>query len=272
MAAASFLKDSATCASSGLHPEEDAAHQAVENHETIFKFYVAIINPSTGCPMLHLKQYGDYTSTDLRACINHYESTADTCCVLYAPLSLRAFHYRVHFGFLSNKTRVVLHDTRHQTYVFVTVENVDHRAGEAGAAATMESIMKSVQHQEGYGTLGSDLLQAQSKTNPAQVGYFFNQPITHHRQKYGGQVSIITSKVMTQREWTKRLKAEKAGYDCQRRLLNEEVRRQASTGGCPPRHCAPDKTSVTTVSHTPTIMILSPDFNLRPRGLSNGRA
>lgn len=52
------------------------------------------------------------------------------------------------FGFLSNKTRVVLHDTRNQTYLFVLVENLRRR--NFTEENTVDSIMRSVQHQEGY--------------------------------------------------------------------------------------------------------------------------
>ena len=76
---AGFIKDSSTCVSGGSN-EEDAAYAALQSHETIFKFYVATISRSTGGPMLHLKQHGDFTPTDVRACINHYESAADVCC------------------------------------------------------------------------------------------------------------------------------------------------------------------------------------------------
>jgi hypothetical protein len=98
---------------------EETATDALRNMENLERNYIAIISPNTMSPMLHLKKYGDCTLVDPRACIHHYECSADMACILYAYVSMRYFHYMVHSGYISNKTRVVLHDTFYDTFVFV---------------------------------------------------------------------------------------------------------------------------------------------------------
>ena len=186
-------------------------------------------------------------------------------CVV-RPISLRGFHYRVHLGFLSNKTRVVLHDTRNHTYMFVVVQNL--RSRRQGNENTVDNIIRNLQHGDsGYGTLGSDLLQLVDKENQNRVGYYFTQPTSQFRRKKGGTGpwAPVTSKVLTQRQWNKRLKAEKAQFDCHRRMFNEERKKRVSLAGCGPRlGCGATEERGSGVPHVPTLMIMSPDFNLIP--------
>ena len=90
------------------------------------------------------------------------------------------------------------------------------------------------------------------------MGYFFSQPTTHFWHKKN-TISIMTSKVITQKEWLKRLQVEKSQHDCQRRLYNEERKKQMTAVGCGTRCCgAALEDGVTGVPHIPTLMIMSP--------------
>ena len=90
------------------------------------------------------------------------------------------------------------------------------------------------------------------------MGYYFSQPTTHFRHKKN-TISIMTSKVITQREWLKRLQVEKSQHDCQRRLYNEERKKQMTAVGCNTRCCgAALEDGLTGVPHIPTLMIMSP--------------
>lgn len=246
-----------------LTPEE-AAYEAVQNFENVHKNYIAIINPNTGRAMLHLKKYGECTLIDPRACIHHYECAADVACILYAPVSVRYFHYMVYSGYLSDKSRVVLNDTKHDTYVFVIVENLNTK--QSGEGNSVEAIIRGVQRQEGTCRAGTDVLQVGT---PDQVGYYFHQPKSFRRVK-SRTINAITQKVMTGKDWAKRVKNEKAQHDCQRRIFNENRKQEITTGyrtglrsgGCAGGGNALDDASV--VFHVPTLMIQSSEFEILP--------
>lgn len=238
-----------------LRPGSHGVHGVQE--ENVHKNYVSIINPNTGRAMLHLKKYGECTLIDPRACIHHYECAADVACILYAPMSLMYFHYMVHSGYVSNKTRVVLNDTKNDTYVFVVAENVNSRASSEGNS--VEAIIRNVQRQEGHCRAGMDVLQVGT---PDQVGYFFHQPASYFRRNKSKTIHTVTSRVMTGKDWAKRLKNEKQQHDCQRRLYNES-RKQDLSAGCRSKNTK-DPEDVNPIFHIPTIMIQSADFDILP--------
>lgn len=258
-----------------LLPNEDCVQDVMQNFKpplaprcsgaspaNIYKNYVAIINPNTGQSMLHLKKYGECTLIDPRACINHYECAADVACILYATVSLRYFHYMVHSGYVSNRTRVVLNDTKNDTYVFMVAENLASRS--AMTSNTVDSLMRTLQQRDGECHIGIDVLQAGDKNN---VGYFFHQQPSYFRKGSKGsdkkKLHAVTSKVMTAKEWAKRLKLEKQHHDCQRRLYNESQKEQSNPNvKLRGLHHNPacDETSV--VTHVPTLIIQSSDFNI----------
>ena len=215
----------------------------------VHKNYVAIINPNTGRAMLNLKKYGECTLIDPRACINHYECAADVACILYAPVSLRYFHYMVHSGYVSNKTRVVLNDTKYDTYVFVIVENIDSQSMRGDNS--VEGILRGVQRQEGRCRIGTDVLQAGT---PEQVGYFFHQPASYFRRSKSRHTSS-TSRVYTGKEWAKRCRLEKQQHDCQRRIFNENRKQDLLVAGCHTKAAgcgAADDPSAVAAFHTAT--------------------
>lgn len=245
---------------------DEVAFEAVQRFENIHKNYVAIINPNTGRAMLNLKKYGECTLIDPRARIRHYECAADVACILYAPVSLRYFHYMVHCGYISNKTRVVLNDTYNDTYVFVIVENLDSRKATEGKS--VEEIIRRVQRQEGQCRVGTDVLQPGDRD---RVGYFFHQPSAYFRKSKGKNLQTLSGKVMTGKEWAKRLKVEKAHHDCQLRAWRDADKdpmltgcqlaalRRAGTAGERAR-----AQGTTPVLHVPILMIQSPKFKIPP--------
>ena len=200
--------------------------------------------------MLNLKKYGECTLIDPRACINHYECAADVACILYAPVSLRYFHYMVHSGYISNKTRVVLNDTKYDTYVFVIVENVDSQS--MRGENSVEGILRGVQRQEGRCRIGTDVLQAGT---PDRVGYFFHQPASYFRRSKSRHTSS-TSRVYTGKEWAKRCRLEKQQHDCQRRIFNENRKQDLLVSGCHVKGAGcgtADEPSTTAAYHTATL-------------------
>lgn len=242
---------------------DDAAFEAVQHFETVHKNYVAIINPNTGRAMLHLKKYGECTLIDPRACIRHYECAADVACILYATVSLPYFHYMVHCGYISNKTRVVLNDTYHDTFVFVVAENFDSR--EAAESHNVEDILSNLQRKGGGCSVGTDVLQAGTDT---EIGYFFHQPTAYFRKR--NKIQSVSHRVMTGKDWAKRLKAEKAAHDCQRRALQEQQKDSLGLlagcrGGASARTAAAKAEPLgAAVLHVPVLIIQSAHFNIKP--------
>lgn len=248
--------------------KEETAMEALRNMENLERNYIAIISPNTNTPMLHLKKHGDCTLIDPRACIHHYECRADVACILYAHVSLRYFHYMVHMGYVSNKTRVVLHDTVNDTFVFVLAENI--RSAAASGLATVDDILGSVRQSQSTCQPGIDVLQAATE---GKVGYMFTQPTSFFRKNRStgtkGPFST-TTKVLSRREWEKRLKNEKKMHDCQRKIFNENRKKELSTA-CSglSREGKDEPPSHSSSFHIP-ILVIEGRFNIRKQeGLKN---
>lgn len=228
---------------------EETAIEALKNMESLERNYIAIISPNTMSPMLHLKKYGECTLIDPRACIHHYLGAADLSCILYAHVSLRYFHYMVHSGYISNKTRVVLHCTKNDTYVFAQVENV--KSATTATSASVDDIIGNIRRAQGQCRPGIDILQAGSD---GQIGYIFTQPVNMWKKSKTNGVRTTTTKVLSRKEWMRRLKNEKDLHDCQRDLERQQ-RKMSLAISCRD----PTKEEHTTYAvHVPVLVIEAP--------------
>lgn len=243
----------ASLVSSSNRTNDEGPQEALRTMENLERYYIAIVSPNTMTPMLHLKKYGECTLVDPRACIHHYECAADLACILYAPVSLRYFHYMVHSGYISNKTRVVLHDTKHDTYVFAQVENI--RPGGSAGATTVDDIISSIRRNQGHCRPGIDVLQAGTE---GRLGYMFTQPVNVWKKSKLNGKRATTTRVLSRRDWDRRLAVEKELHDCQRKIYNEN-RKQEITGAC--RTGAAKDEGLATSFHIPILVIEAP-FNI----------
>lgn len=231
---------------------EETALEALKNMESLERNYIAIISPNTLTPMLNLKKYGECTLVDPRACIHHYACTADLACILYAHVSLWYFHYMVYMGYISNKTRVVLHCTINDTFVFAQAENV--KSGSAAGNSTVDDIIGSVRGCQANCRPGIDVLQAGSASSG--VGYMFTQPINVWKKNKSSSHRSTTSKVLSRKEWNRRLRNEKTLHDCQRRIETEN--RKENNAAC---RGAKDE-GITFSAHVP-ILVIEGKFNIK---------
>lgn len=246
------MATSASGRTGSARTDEEQAYTAIQNVESFFANYLAIISPSSNKPMVQLKKYGECTLVDPRACMHHYECAADVACILYAYVSLDYFHLMVHNGYISNKTRAVLHDIVHDTYVFVLVENVRNQ-GTSGAAS-VDEIIQNVQRQQGHCRPGIDVLQVGTRSN---LGYTFSQPTSIWKKGSSkNHMRLNTLKVHSNREWMKRLKNEKAQHDCQREIFNQKTKQDMLL-------CRNPKDSGMTSSYTHIpLLVIEHEFNI----------
>lgn len=100
---------------------------AIKQRDSVHRNYRAIVNPVNGLPMLQLNRH-ECEVMDPRACIHHYDSAADLACAIYIHVSLPYFYALVQADYIANKTRVVLHDTDFESYVFVLAQNEESTA------------------------------------------------------------------------------------------------------------------------------------------------
>ena len=206
---------------------ESLTHKAIESRENIARNYVPIINPVNQKPMLQLRKDGDCTIVDPRACLHHYNSSADLSCIIYAHVSLPYFHAMVRAGYINNRLRLVLRCTDSDTYAHAIVENIpDQHNKRTPTVNEMLGEMRNTSDNFGNCRTGVTLLSI-------DPGYRFIQTLSMRRRKnrYSRAPPPVTTAIVNAKTWWHRLSVAKGLYDCQRTLFGEEtVRNLASCG------------------------------------------
>ena len=201
---------------------DSVAKKAIEQRENITRNYNAIIGRNLK-PMIQWKQHGDCTIEDPRACLHHYDSTADLACLLFTHVSLPYFEAMILNGLIVNKTRIVLRCTENDAYVYVNAEN-RVRDPEKGRESVEELIQK-MKSEQGNCRPGVEMLT---------LDYVFTQPASFHRRKRSRDNGAIppttTAYIMSGNKWAKRLLQVKHMYECQRELHSEQLKDRL-TGG-----------------------------------------
>ena len=196
-------------------------HKAIETRESLARNYVPIINPVNQKPMLHLRKDGDCTIVDPRACIHHYNSSADLSCIIYAHVSLPYFHAMVRAGYINNRLRIVLRCTESDTYAHAIVENIpDKNNTRTPTVSEMLGELRNTSDNFGNCRTGVALVTI-------EPGYRFIQTQSMFRRKnrYSRAPPPVTTAVVNAKTWWHRLTVAKGLYDCQRTLFGEEAAR-----------------------------------------------
>ena len=206
-----------------LQSSNDAvAKKAMEQRENIARNYHAIIGKSLK-PMIQWRQHGDCTIEDPRACLHHYDSTADLACLLFAHISLPYFEAMILNGLIVNKTRIVLRCTENDAYVYVNAENRIRNPNKW--RESVEELIQKMKSEQGNCRSGVEMLT---------LDYVFTQPASFHRRKRGREGAAVppttTAYIMSGKRWAKRLLQVKHMYECQRELHSEQLKDRLTTG------------------------------------------
>lgn len=204
---------------------ESLTHKAIESRESIARNYVPIINPVNQKPMLHLRKDGDCTIVDPRACIHHYNSSADLACIMYAHVSLPYFHAMVRAGYINNRLRLVLRCTESDTYAHAIVENVPDKFNTR--TPTVSEMLGELRNtSDNFGTCRTGV--ALVTIDP---GYRFvqTQSMCRRKNRYSRAPPPVTTAIINAKTWWHRLTVAKGLYDCQRALFGEETARGLSS-------------------------------------------
>jgi hypothetical protein len=73
---------------------------------------------------------------------------------------------------------------------------------------------------------GVDVLQSGTKD---KVGYMFTQPINVWKKNKNSGQRVTTTKVLSRKEWDRRMKNEKSLHDFQRKIFNENRKKEINT-------------------------------------------
>ena len=187
----------------------------VQDRETIVRSYIAIISPDL-VAMLQLRQYGDCTVDDPRACLNYHATNADLACIMHANASIQQWEAMIINNMIINKTRVLLHCTEFDSYVFVCAEN--HVRDSEKCKDRVEDIIRNMKTDQGRCRPGVDMLT---------LDYRFTQPPSYHRGKRqrdglglgpDKNAMVTTSYIMNARRFMKYVMQSKVQYDCLRTM------------------------------------------------------
>ena len=198
---------------------EAFVEKLVKERETIARLYIAIISPDL-LAMLQLRQYGDCTVDDPRACLNYHANGADLACIMFANMSVPQFEAMILNNMFINKTRVVLHCTEFDSYVFVVAEN--RVPDKDKCKDTVELMIRNMKTEQGRCRPGVEMLGPD---------YWFTQPPTFHRsRRIGGDGSqgggkramYTTTYIMSARRFAKYMQSQRQHFECQRTMQNGE--------------------------------------------------
>jgi hypothetical protein len=193
-------------------------YKAIAQRESIAKNYNPIISPSM-LPMLQLKQHGDCTIADPRACLHHYDGAADLACLVYVHISRPYFEAMIHAGLIVNKTRVVLRCTENDAYKFVIAQNLEKEAGKV--QRNVEELLDSLKSRQGNCRPGVELLTME---------HVFVEPRTFQKKRGpdGKRISnappVSTTYTMNGKKWAQRLRDSMKQFECHRTLHSEQKR------------------------------------------------
>jgi hypothetical protein len=129
----------------------------------------------------------------------------------------------IHANLIVNKTRVVLHCTEYDTYVYVNAENRS-RMGETNKER-VEDLIRNLKSEDGNCRPGVEMLN---------LDYIFTQPANFSRRKRDRRATsatetntllpMTTTYVLSAKRWAKRLLQLKKQYECTREIDNEQRR------------------------------------------------
>lgn len=214
---------SSVVASSAATDVDSLAKQAILHRESVAKNYIAIINPLNKLPMLQLRKEGDCEIADPRACLNHYNGTADLCCLIYVHVSYQYFSALIKIGLITDKERAVLRCTEHSAYAHVTVtsKSIENLLRHE----RVEDLLERFRDRPGVCRSNVEILKL-------DVGFEFVQVKgqLNRKRKPGLDATGIptTHHILSEAQWRKHVLQCKGMFDCQRKLHTDEMTKQLS--------------------------------------------
>lgn len=160
-------------------------------------------------------------------------------------------------GYIANKEKVLLHDSKHGTYVYAIVERTiraDERKKES-----YEDIINNIYN--GSDCKGiEDVLTIGDEKN---FGYYFEEPKMFSSKKKNNKMYVTSGRIMTFTEFNTHVLGLITPFFLEQNMAAEK-RKQSFASSCR-KPCGPnDEIQPTKKQITPTIIISAPDWGLEP--------
>lgn len=210
--------------------------KVVKDRDLIQQNYIGVLMMPLMIPLIEMRRHGDCTVDDPRACLNYHGTGADLACILWANMSENQFQAMIVNNRFINNTLVVLHCTHYNTYVYRFAANIKRDGKKRGLR--VEDMLRNLQTDSGECKTGVEMLG---------LDYEFVELPSSHRRKRMRDCGLdpkscdylITSVVMTERQFLRHTLHSAKLNECQRTLQTEQVKDRICRPGTQGKTLAP---------------------------------